>query len=73
MFRCNIEVDDLDLFVRILMKRLKIDKEMVFLLNPQGIEIKTVFELKLLPYFILSDRHIYWSAVETSFLSYIKL
>ena len=34
MFRCNIEVEDLDLFVRILMKRLKIENEMVFMLSP---------------------------------------
>lgn len=34
MFRCIIEVDDLDLFVRILMKRLKLTHELVFLLNP---------------------------------------
>ncbi len=67
MFRCNIEVDQLDLFVRILLKRLKVDNEMVFILSPQGREVKSVLELKLLPYFVLSDRHIMWSVADTPF------
>jgi hypothetical protein len=73
MFRCNIQVDDVDLFVRILLKRLKLSNEMVFLLDPDGREVKSVSQLKRLPYFLLSDRHINWSFVDTPLINYIKL
>ncbi len=73
MFRCNIQVDDFDLFVRILLKRLKLSNEMVFILDPDGREVKSVFQLKRLPYFLLSDRHINWSFVDTPFINYIKI
>lgn len=73
MFRCNIQVDDVDLFVRILLKRLKLSNEMVFLLDPDGQEVKSVSQLKRLPYFLLSDRHINWSFVDTPLINYIKL
>ena len=46
LFTCEIEVDNFELFVRILLKRLKVDNDLIFLLDSKGKEITNLHELR---------------------------
>ena len=73
LFTCEIEVQELDIFLKILLKRLKVTYDLVFLLDPKGNELQSLEELRSQPYFVLSGRHILWSLAETPLHSYIKV